>query len=137
MILISAGSSRSVLKISEISEQISAAGHSVEVLLEPDTERFIGRAAFADSVSVVTEPTQKPAAILFAPATSATLARLAHGLSSGPAGELYASGLQPVFIAPDLDEETANHPAVLENLELLREAGCKVIGTDTGFPTAM
>jgi len=137
VILISAGASRRALKIPEISDQISAAGHPVEVILELDTERFIGRAAFADPVSVVTEPTQNPEAILFAPATSATLARLAHGLTSGAAGELYASGLQPAFVALDLDEATSKQPAVLENLDFLREVGCKVIGTDTNFPSTM
>lgn len=112
----------------EISAQLSATGESVEIILEPDTNRFIGRAAFADPASVVSTPTRRPEAILFAPATTATLARLAHGLDGGPAGELYAGGLRPVFIAPDLDPETALNPAVMENLRILREDGCVVVG---------
>jgi len=127
VILISAGASSGILSIPEIARQISAAGHPVEIILEPETHRFIGRAAFADPVSVVSEPTKTPKAILFAPATAITLARLAHGLETGVAGELYTGGLRPVFVAPDLDQATANHPAVIENLKNLRADGCVVV----------
>lgn len=128
MILISAGASQGVLRLPEIAQQISAAGHPVEVILEPEAQRFIGRAAFADPVSVVSEPTSTPEAVLFAPATTATLARLAHNLDFGPVSDLYAGGLRPAFVVPDLDEGTARHPAVVENLNTLCDDGCVVIG---------
>jgi phosphopantothenoylcysteine decarboxylase/phosphopantothenate--cysteine ligase len=118
--------------VPEISAQLSAAGESVEVFLEPNTNRFIGRAAFADPASVVSSPTRRPEAILFAPATTTTLARLAHGFDGGPTDELYSGGLRPAFIAPDLEPETASHPAVVKNLRILREDGCVVVG-ESGF----
>ena len=129
MILISAGPSPGVLQTPEIARQIIAARHPVEVVFEPETHRFIGRAAFADPASVVSAPTSSPEAILFAPATAGTVARLAHGLNFGWIGELYAGSRCPVFVAPDLDETTAKHPAVVENLETLRSDGFAVIGT--------
>jgi phosphopantothenoylcysteine decarboxylase/phosphopantothenate--cysteine ligase len=67
----------------------------------------------------VDEPSEPHEAIVFAPATAGTLARLAHGLSV-----VFASR---VFVAPDLDASTAEHPAVKENLALLRKDGCRII----------
>ena len=129
MILISAGPSPKVLQTPEIARQISAAGHPVEIILEPETHRFIGRAAFADPASVVSAPTAPPEAIILAAATAGTIARLAHGLSFEWNYEFNTRGVRPVFVAPDLDEATAKHPAVVENLETLRSDGCMVVGT--------
>ena len=137
MILISAGGSHGVLYTPEIAKKLSLAGHDVEVFLEPEAKHFVGRAAFADLVLVVPEPTQYPDAVLFAPANTATIARLAQGLGQYPSDELYAGGLRPAFVVLDLDPKTASHPAVLENLRLLlREDGCTVLGNGGTFLSA-
>ena len=104
-----------------ISREIARAGHRVEVILEPHARRFVGPAAFSDEVHLVDEPSEPPEAVLFAPATASTLARLARGLDSRIAGARF------VLIAPDLDASTAGHPAVQENLALLREDGCRIV----------
>ncbi|MCA1687951.1 MAG: bifunctional phosphopantothenoylcysteine decarboxylase/phosphopantothenate--cysteine ligase CoaBC, partial [Actinobacteria bacterium] len=78
---------------------------------------FVGPAAF--EVPTVREPSEPPESILFVPATAGTLARFARGLDGVVAGR--------VFVAPDLDDATAGHPAVRENLALLREDGCRII----------
>jgi phosphopantothenoylcysteine decarboxylase/phosphopantothenate--cysteine ligase len=44
---------------------------------------------------------------------------------------VYAAGVGSVFVAPDLDAATADHPAVRENLRLLRRDGCQVIEGST------
>jgi phosphopantothenoylcysteine decarboxylase / phosphopantothenate---cysteine ligase len=105
----------------EIAREISRAGHPVEVILKPGARSFVGPAAFGGSI--VEEPSEPPGGILFAPATAGTLARLARGL-----GELVG----PSFVAPDLDASTAEHPAVKENLALLREDGCRIIPSRGG-----
>lgn len=97
----------------------------MEVVLEPEARRFVGPAAFPTPVGLVDEPSEAPEAVLFAPATAATLARLARGLEGGPAYE--AARNARVFVAPDLDDETAGHAAVRENLEVLRADGCRII----------
>ena len=124
MIFHSVGPGRRALAAPDIVNAIAEAGHRVEVVLEPETRHFVGGAAFAGSAALVEEPSETPEAVLFAPASAGTLVRIAHGLGGRPA-EVYAAG--SVFVAPDLDVATADHPAVRENLRLLRRDGCQVI----------
>jgi phosphopantothenoylcysteine decarboxylase/phosphopantothenate--cysteine ligase len=119
LILHSVGPGPGALAGPEIACEIAEAGRRVEVILEPGTRHFVGPAAFEGST--VEEPSEPPEVILFAPATAGTLARLARGLGEGLA---VASR---VFVAPDLDASTAEHPAVKKNLALLREDGCRII----------
>jgi len=117
LILQSVGPGPGALVAPEITREIARTGRRVEVILEPGTRYFVGPAAFEGST--VEEPSEPPEAILFAPAVAGTLARLAHGLGGVLAGR--------VFVAPDLDASTAEHPAVKQNLVLLREGGCRII----------
>ena len=107
-----------------ISREIACAGHRVEVILEPNTRYFVGPAAFGGSVRRVEAPSEPPEAVLFAPATAGTLSRLARGLYQGD--DRGTAGTRLV-VAPDLDPSTGEHPAVRENLALLREDGCRII----------
>jgi phosphopantothenoylcysteine decarboxylase/phosphopantothenate--cysteine ligase len=97
----------------------------VEVVLEPHATGFIGPAAFEGRV--VSDLSERPRAIVFAPATSGTLARLARGLGGGFASDLYASGARPAVVYPELDSGTSEHPAVRENVAVLRSDGCRVL----------
>jgi phosphopantothenoylcysteine decarboxylase / phosphopantothenate---cysteine ligase len=130
LILHSVGPGRGALAAPEIAGEIAEAGHRVEVVLEPETRHFVGGAAFAGPAALVEEPSETPEAVLFAPASAGTLARIAHGHQERPA-EVYAAGVGSVFVAPDLDAATADHPAVRENLRLLRRDGCQVIEGST------
>lgn len=122
MILLSVGPGPEALSAPVLCDELASAGHRLEVILEPGTERFVGPAAFSDLAVVVEEPTQPPEAIAFTSATSGTLARLARGLDDGSAMT------HPTVVAPAPDEETASHPAILENLELLQRDGHRVLG---------
>ena len=114
MILLCAGASPGALAIPDVASEIAATGNKVEVILGQSARRFIGPAAFRDVV-LVDDPSETPEAVLFAPAPADTLARLARGMDA----RIPASAV----VAPDLDPDTACHPAVRENLELLREDG--------------
>ena len=131
MILCSVGPGPGALELPAVCRQLSKAGHEVEVVLEPGTRNFIGPAAFAGFAEVVDAPGGDAEALLFAPATAGTLARLAHRLDDGPALAA-AAGTKSVIVAPELDEATAQHPAVAENLRLLRDYGYLVAGGDAG-----
>ena len=117
MIHHSVGPGPGALAAPEIAREIAGTGRRVEVILDPGARHFVGHAAFEGAI--VEEPSEPPEAVVFAPATAGTLARLARGL-----GGVLASR---VFVAPDLDAATAEHPAVQKNLALLREDGCRII----------
>jgi phosphopantothenoylcysteine decarboxylase / phosphopantothenate---cysteine ligase len=118
LIFISVGASSGALAIPAVASEIAGAGNKVEVMLGPKVRRFVGPAAFCD-VALLDDPSEPPEAVLFAPAPADTLARLARGLD----GRFAAS----TIIAPDLDAGTSGHPAVRENLALLREDGRRII----------
>ena len=130
MILVCVGPTAGALLAPTIVRDLAAAGHEVQVILEPRTEHFVGPGAFTPSSKVVEAPLGAPEAVLFAPATAGTLSRLARGLDAGPAGAPLAG--VPVFVAPDLDPETASNPAVEANLAALRADGKRVVAGDGG-----
>jgi phosphopantothenoylcysteine decarboxylase / phosphopantothenate---cysteine ligase len=118
LILISVGASSGALVIPAVAGELAGTGRRVEVILGQGAGLFVGPAAFGGA-ALLDEPSQTPEAVLYAPATADILARLARGLEG-------ASGVTTV-VAPDLDAGTANHSAVRENLDLLREDGCRVV----------
>ena len=128
MILLSVGPGLGALRTPEIARELTSAGHRVEVVLGRNAEHFVGPAAFAISASVVEEATEPPEAMIFAPATADTLARLAHGLDENSGDRwVRATGTRPTVVAPEMDEATAAHPAVRENVELLRRDRYRVL----------
>ncbi|MCA1717024.1 MAG: bifunctional phosphopantothenoylcysteine decarboxylase/phosphopantothenate--cysteine ligase CoaBC [Actinobacteria bacterium] len=128
MIFLSVGPGSGALRTPEIVRDLASAGHRVEVVLGRGTEHFVGPAAFATSGgSVVEEATEVPEALIFAPATAGTVARLARGLGEDPAERVYVAGTRTAVVAPEMDEPTGEHPAVRENEELLRKDGCRVL----------
>lgn len=127
MILVSVGPGPGALRTPEIVLELANVGRSVEVVLGQGTDRFVGPAAFATLAPVVEEATDPPEALIFAPATAGTLARLARGLAEHSAERIYAAGTRPAVVVPEIDEATGEHPAVRENAELLRKDGCRLL----------
>ena len=130
MILVSVGPTAGALRAPAITRNLAEAGHEVRVILEPRTEHFVGPGAFAPPIRAAEAPFGVPEAVLFAPATAGTLARLARGLDVGPTGGVRRDA--PVFVAPDLDAATASHPAVAANLGSLRADGRRIVLEDGG-----
>jgi len=118
LILIHVGASQGALAIPEVASGLAEAGHRVEVILGERTHNFVGPAAFREAELVGT-PSEAPEAVLHAPATADAVARLARGLDN--------SSTATTVVAPDLDSGTADHPAVRENLKLLRDDGFRIV----------
>lgn len=131
MILVSVGPTAGALTAPPVVRELAAAGHEVQVLLEPGTEHFVGPGSFLPSSTVVESPSGIPEAVLFLPATAGTLVRLARGLDH-PAAEARSAGV-PVFVAPDLDAATAENPAVRANLDVLREDDTRILLGEGGM----
>jgi phosphopantothenoylcysteine decarboxylase/phosphopantothenate--cysteine ligase len=130
VIVVSVGPAAGALIAPPVVRELAAAGHEVQVVLEPGTEHFVGPGSFSSASGVVENASGVPDAVLSLPATSGTLARLSCGLDH-PASEARAAGV-PVFLAPDLDAATAENPAVRSNLEALRRDGAKILQGEGG-----
>lgn len=66
-------------------------------------------------------------AMVVAPATASTLAKMAHGIADNMLVTTYLSMRAPVFVAPAMDLDMFAHPTTQENLETLRRHGVRVI----------
>jgi phosphopantothenoylcysteine decarboxylase/phosphopantothenate--cysteine ligase len=62
-------------------------------------------------------------AMLVAPATANTLAKMAHGVCDNMLTACYLSGRCPVFLAPAMDVDMWNHAATQRNVQRLQEDG--------------
>ncbi|MDR0363860.1 MAG: bifunctional phosphopantothenoylcysteine decarboxylase/phosphopantothenate--cysteine ligase CoaBC [Bacteroidales bacterium] len=69
---------------------------------------------------------------LIAPASAATLSKLAHGLADNLLTTTYLASRCPVFIAPAMDVDMFRHPATQENIEILRKRGHLIIDPGEG-----
>lgn len=70
--------------------------------------------------------------IVVAPATAATMARLAGGLSTDVLAATVLAADCPVVIAPAMHTEMWDHPATRRNVETLRADGYVIAGPATG-----
>ena len=71
-------------------------------------------------------------AIVIAPATANSLAKLANGLCDNLLSAVYLSARCPVFVAPAMDLDMWRHPATLSNLQRLQAHGVRVIPVGHG-----
>lgn len=71
-------------------------------------------------------------AMLIAPATANTMAKMAHGIADNLLLTTYLSARCPVIIAPAMDLDMFQHPATLANMEQLKSYGNHIIEPTTG-----
>ncbi len=71
-------------------------------------------------------------AIVIAPASANTLAKLANGLCDNILSAVYLSARCPVFVAPAMDVDMWHHPATQDNIRSLERRGVRVIPVGHG-----
>ncbi len=71
-------------------------------------------------------------ALVIAPATANTLAKLANGLCDNILSAVYLSARCPVFVAPAMDLDMWQHPATRDNLQRLQTYGVHLIPVGHG-----
>ncbi|HFA48735.1 MAG TPA: bifunctional phosphopantothenoylcysteine decarboxylase/phosphopantothenate--cysteine ligase CoaBC [Bacteroidetes bacterium] len=71
-------------------------------------------------------------AMVVAPATANTLARLANGICDNIVAATYLSARCPVFLAPAMDLDMWKHPSTKRNVDLLKSYGNQVIPVGHG-----
>lgn len=71
-------------------------------------------------------------AMVVAPATASTIAKMAHGVADNMLITTYLSSKSPIFVAPAMDLDMMRHPTTVHNLELLKSYGNHVIEPTEG-----
>ena len=71
-------------------------------------------------------------AMVVAPATASTIAKMATGVADNMLVTSYLSSRAPIFIAPAMDVDMMNHPSTVANLALLSSRGNHIIEAETG-----
>ncbi len=71
-------------------------------------------------------------AVLIAPATAATIGKMANGIADNMLVTTYMSAKAPVFVAPAMDLDMFAHPANQRNLEVLQSYGNHIIEPASG-----
>ncbi len=71
-------------------------------------------------------------AMVIAPATASTIAKMANGVADNMLVTSYLSSRAPVFVAPAMDFDMMRHPTTCRNIELLRSYGNHIIEPATG-----
>ena len=72
-------------------------------------------------------------AMLIAPATAATIGKMANGIADNMLITTYLSMKAPVFVAPAMDLDMYAHPSTQQNLKTLQSYGNYIIEPGTGF----
>lgn len=88
----------------------------------PWSDRFSGHVTLAAQADV----------FIIAPATAATIARLALGISDDLIGLVALSTTAPLVIAPAMEHSMYHHPATQQHLQTLVARGATVVGPESG-----
>jgi phosphopantothenoylcysteine decarboxylase / phosphopantothenate---cysteine ligase len=71
--------------------------------------------------------------LLVAPATANILGKFARGIADDALSTLYTATTAPVVVAPAMNVNMFGHPAVTENLEILKSRGVRVVEPGAGY----
>lgn len=71
-------------------------------------------------------------AMVIAPATASTIAKMANGVADNMLVTTYLSAKAPVFVAPAMDLDMMAHPSTTRNIDLLRSYGNHIIEPAAG-----
>ena len=135
-------------KAADIASKLTQAGASVDVILTASAQKFVTALTFRsltarpvftdmyDPQSPLAEEHVELArgadALLIAPASATTLARLAHGLADDMIALTALATTAPVIVAPAMDAQMWAHAATQANIALLRERGVIFAGPVEG-----
>ena len=135
-------------KAIEITSRLVQAGAIVDVILTKSATEFVTplafkaitqRAPYTDMFDpngpegeAHVEPARRAEVMLIAPATAAMLSRLATGLAEDFVSLTAIATIAPLLIAPAMDTQMWEHPALQANVATLRERGAQILGPAGG-----
>jgi phosphopantothenoylcysteine decarboxylase / phosphopantothenate---cysteine ligase len=98
------------------------------------TDMFGGEApANVDSAVEHIAVAQSLDALVIAPATANTIAKMARGIADDFLTTLYLATTAPVIVAPAMNVNMWDHAATQENIEMLRSRGVLIVSPDEGY----
>jgi len=135
-------------KAADLASKLTQAGALVDAMMTESAARFLapltlrsltGRAVFLDMFDIDSELAEehveiarRAAAVIVAPASASTIARLAHGGASDVVSLTVLATQAPVLIAPAMDNQMFENAATQANLQTLRERGYVIVGPAEG-----
>lgn len=133
-------------KTATLTRLLIKAGAEVKILMTPAATDFIGPLTLStlSKNPVLTDVSNEASwnnhvelglwadAMIIAPATATTLAKLATGLADNMVVATYLSAKCPVFFAPAMDLDMWKHPSVQNNVKLLQSYGNQLIPVGHG-----
>jgi phosphopantothenoylcysteine decarboxylase / phosphopantothenate---cysteine ligase len=136
-------------KAVEIARGLQKNGHDVVAIMTRSARRFVGPLTFEAITrrEVITDQF-KPGAnadiehiaiasgidlLLVAPATANIIAKFAHGLADDFLSALFTATRAPVLVAPAMNTNMFEHPAVVQNMETLMARGVHVVDPGSGY----
>ena len=148
-IVVGVTGSIAAFKSAEVVSQLVQRGAGVTVVMTDSAAKFVGPLTFQtltrrrvmidqfDLESVV-DPTHisltdKADLVLVAPATAKVIGKAAHGIADDMLTSLLLAVTCPVLVAPAMNDRMWNHPAVKENIGILRKRGYRFVDPDSGF----
>jgi phosphopantothenoylcysteine decarboxylase/phosphopantothenate--cysteine ligase len=141
-------------KAAELARALINNGHEVQAVLTRAAEAFIrpltfasltGRKVITDLFAATDSDATLSSAVehirvarehdllLIAPATANVIGMLALGLADDFLSTMYLAFRGPVVVAPAMNSDMWQHPAVRTNIETLRKRGHTIVDPDDGF----
>ena len=135
-------------KSADLVRRLREAGATVQVAMTENAQRFVGAQTFqalsglpvrtslwdaaAEQAMGHLELARWADAIVIAPATANTLARLAHGFADDLVATLCLATDAPITVAPAMNHRIWLHAATQANVAVLRERGVRIVGPNDG-----
>ncbi len=138
----------SCYKAADAASKLTQAGALVDVILTESAQMFVTpltfraltqRPVFTDMYDPQSPFAEEHIALaraadamLIAPASATTIARLAHGMADDMVALTYLATTAPVIVAPAMDAQMWAHAAVVANVATIRERGATIVGPAEG-----
>lgn len=132
----------------ELVRRLRDRGIDVQVVMTENAEHFVGTTTFqavsgqpvrttlwddaAEAAMGHIELARWPDAIVIAPATANTLAKLAYGMADDLVSTLCLATTSPIYVAPAMNHRMWLHAATQSNIETLKSRGVSVVGPGVG-----
>ncbi|RPJ66928.1 MAG: bifunctional phosphopantothenoylcysteine decarboxylase/phosphopantothenate--cysteine ligase CoaBC [Acidobacteria bacterium] len=136
-------------KAVEVARLLQRSGHSVVAVMTKSARRFVGpltfeaitgrpviTSQFAPGANATIEHIAVASSIdmlLVAPATANIIGKFARGIADDFLSSLYLATKAPLLLAPAMNTNMWEHPAVQENLAVLVGRGAEVVEPGVGF----